>query len=131
MLLINSPSLRPKNPPKIPQKSPRLIDSPAMRPHSFFTLLFNFLIIFFLFSMLKTRRVGQRCDLKRVWSIFALHFERYMFVVSFLRVFHWLEKRIVKKCIVFSFFNKSVTEEQTNWRTNRWTNPLIEMRGRI
>ena len=54
---------------------------------------------------------------------------------SFFNVSHWLEYRLVKKCTIFSYFDKSVTDRQADGRTDRQTNgqtdPLIEMRGRI
>ena len=48
---------------------------------------------------------------------------------------HWLEQRIAKKCVVFSFFNESVTDRPTDRRTDGptdgRTDPLIGMRGRM
>ena len=32
---------------------------------------------------------------------------------------------------VFCYFDESVTDQRTDGPTNRWTDPLIEMRGRV
>ena len=54
----------------------------------------------------------------RVWSLFTQLFACCLVKKSLLSVSYWLEWRFMKKCVIFCYFDESVTDRQTDRPTH-------------